>query len=267
MAELLVLVLRQRRERHGGDAFIPQRLGFFDTRLAIDAACLGLAIMHFARFLREGRADMLGIGLEMGSQVLEEGVSLPALASGRRFGRLGSAAPDRRGHRRLAHPGAAACGTDDCAGLDLDVIIAARAEPGFEAMAFVASERVADHDASFRAGAGELPAISTWNSRPCLIAGMRARASAEAARSISAKITPGSSPPSARTSPQGDTTRLWPWVLRPFSCRPPWAAASTKAPVSMARARTSTCQWASPVCRVKADGMAMKSAPAAASAR
>ena len=90
---------------------------------------------------------------------------------------------------------------------------------------------------------------------------MRARASADAARSISAKMTPGSSPASASTSPQGETIRLWPKVARPFSCRPPCVAASTKAPVSMARARISTCQWASPVCLVKAAGMAMNSAP------
>ncbi len=38
-------------------------------------------------------------------------------------------------------------------------------------------------------------------------------------------------------------------------------------PVSIARARNSTCQWALPVGTVNADGIARKSAPAWASAR
>ena len=44
------------------------------------------------------------------------------------------------------------------------------------------------------------------------------------------------------------------------------AAANTKQPFSMARARISTCQWAAPVGRVNEDGIARKSAPALASA-
>ena len=38
-------------------------------------------------------------------------------------------------------------------------------------------------------------------------------------------------------------------------------------PFSIARARISTCQCASPVCRVKAEGIARNDAPASASAR
>jgi hypothetical protein len=53
----------------------------------------------------------------------------------------------------------------------------------------------------------------------------------------------------------------------PVLVAPPWAGASTKAPVSMARARISTSQCAAPVGRVKAEGMVMTSAPATASAR
>ena len=56
--------------------------------------------------------------------------------------------------------------------------------------------------------------------------------------------------------PQGSTISEWPKVSRPFSCLPPCAAANTKQPFSMARARISTCQCASPVCWVKAEGIA-----------
>lgn len=58
-----------------------------------------------------------------------------------------------------------------------------------------------------------------------------------------------------------------PKVSRLFSCRPACAAANTKQPVSMARARSSVCQCASPVLRVKAEGTVRKEAPASASAR
>ena len=56
-------------------------------------------------------------------------------------------------------------------------------------------------------------------------------------------------------------------LCRRLSCLPPCAAANTKQPFSMARARKSTCQCASPVCRVNADGIARNDAPASASAR
>ena len=58
--------------------------------------------------------------------------------------------------------------------------------------------------------------------------------------------------------PQGSTISEWPKVSRPFSCLPPCAAANTKQPFSIARARTSTCQCASPVGWVKAEGMASR---------
>src|SRR3990170_4492954 len=205
-----IMILGQRRERHGGDAFLLQRSRFFEARLAIDAPRLGLPVMHLAGLLGEGRADMLGIGLKMGAEILEEGIGLLAPGRLKRLGRFGRPSPHGRGHGRLLHLGAAATGTDHGAGAGLLVVGVARSEPGVEVMAPIADEREADHEASLRATCGERPAISTSNSRPCLSAGMRARASAEAARSISAKIPPGSSPASARISPHGETIRLWP---------------------------------------------------------
>ena len=92
-------------------------------------------------------------------------------------------------------------------------------------------------------------------------------AAAISAGSISAITTPGSVAPSATMRPQGIHARSeWPKVSRPVSRLPPGAAANTKQPFSMARARISTCQCASPVCRVNADGIARKEAPASASA-
>ena len=85
--------------------------------------------------------------------------------------------------------------------------------------------------------------------------------------SISARNTPGSTPPSARISPQGAMISECPYVSRLFSCMPACAAANTKQPFSMARARNSVCQCASPVFRVKADGTVRNDAPASASAR
>jgi hypothetical protein len=70
------------------------------------------------------------------------------------------------------------------------------------------------------------------------------------------------------TSPQGSMTMLWPQVRRPFSCVPPWALAITKAWFSMARARSSTSQWACPVVWVKAErAPAARRPPACGTAR
>ena len=88
-------------------------------------------------------------------------------------------------------------------------------------------------------GAGKL---RSWRS-----AGIAERASSTLAGSISAVIQPTFSPPSASTSPHGFTIRLWPQVRRPSAWVPPWLAAKTKLPVSMARARTRISQWALPV--------------------
>src|SRR5262245_47372364 len=225
--------------------------------------------MHLARLFGKGGSDILGVCLDMGAKTFEERIGLLALAEPRIRILPWLAAPLLHGrcHRRFLYHTAAAVRADDGARFRLVVISISRRKPGVELVALVADKRKADHEASFLAASGSGPAIATSKSRPCLSAGMRARASADAARSISAKTTPGSSPPSARISPQGETIRLWPKVERPFSCKPPWAAASTNVPVSIARARIRTCQCASPVCLVKAAGTAMNSAPASASAR
>src|SRR3989304_3635630 len=111
-----VVILGQRRQRHGGDACLLQRSRFFEARLAIDAPRLRLPVMHLAGLLGEGRADMLGIGLKMGAEILEEGIGLLAPDRLKRFGRFGRPSPHGRGHGRLLHLGAAATGTEHGAG-------------------------------------------------------------------------------------------------------------------------------------------------------
>ena len=102
---------------------------------------------------------------------------------------------------------------------------------------------------------------ATLKRRPCCSDGTARRALSTLAGSILAMKMPGSTPPSARTVPQGSTINEWPYVSRLFSCMPPCAAANTKQPVSMARARSSVCQCASPVFRVKAEGTVSNEAP------
>ncbi len=63
---------------------------------------------------------------------------------------------------------------------------------------------------SARHCAARVRAVSIVTGRVCVRLGMRARAAATAARSISAITNPGSDPPSASTRPQGSTTMEWP---------------------------------------------------------
>src|SRR5919106_4790774 len=150
------------------------------------------------------------MGFEMRAEIFQEGIGLLVLGGFLPLRGLGARTCDGGRHGRLFDVAASATRTGHGARADLLLVGSARAEPGIEIMPPIADECVTNHEASLRAGSGKGPATSKSNSRPCLRFGIRARASAEAARSRSAKITPGSSPPSARTSPQGETIRLWP---------------------------------------------------------
>src|SRR5262249_47818178 len=156
-----------------------------------------------------------------------------------------------RRHDRLADFGDTAFRTGDLAALCLPIESCAVAEPGLELVAFLALQSVADH-----APAPTLALTASCTSskgRSCSREGTRERAVATAASSTSALMTPGVAPSaSTRISPHGDTIMLWPNVLRPFSCVPACAAASTKHWVSIARARSSVCQCAWPVGTVNA---------------
>ena len=135
-------------------------------------------------------------------------------------------------------------------------------EPAFELVSFGADQIVPDHvsDCMQMGGLGhrlddlEAPAVLERRDAAAGLADAATDRSPPSPR-------PARSPPSAMTLPQGSMTIEWPKVSRPLSWVPPCAAASTKQPFSTARARLSTCQWASPVWRVKAEGIARNERP------
>src|SRR5262249_22241231 len=125
--------------------------------------------------------------------------------------------------------GRAAGRAGDQAALRLLVVGRRVREPALECVAALAGEGVADHALLPTAcrWAGSAAGVTTSKRRPCCSDGMRVRAVTMSAGAISAMTTPGSSPPSATTRPQGSTTSECPNVSRPFSCLPPCAAAIT----------------------------------------
>src|SRR5690606_5775384 len=103
-------------------------------------------------------------------------------------------------HDGLAHLAAAADRARQRTRLLLFVVGGRIAEPAVELVVLRADERIADHGTTFRAGSRP-SAITTRNGRSCSSAGMRRRASATLAGSMSATMTPGSVPASAINSP------------------------------------------------------------------
>src|ERR1043165_2794622 len=284
-----VPLLGQHRQGMKLDAFLVQLLGVLRRSLAVDRAMLDLAVMHLARDLGKFLPDIVGVRGQVIAQLLELLAKLALLRRdhrdrrrrlrlrrrgrgflGRRHDRsaLVRARKARRHDGLLDLRGAADRAGDELA-LDLLVVGGRTGEPALEFVAPVADQRIADHESAPTTCrcVGSAIGSSTSKRRPCCSDGMRLRAVETSAGSMSAKTTPGSVPPSARIRPHGSTTTEWPKGARPFSCSPPCAAANTNEPVSIARARISTCQCASPVCLVKAEGMARNVAPASASAR
>src|SRR6185312_16443242 len=95
---------------------------------------------------------------------------------------------------------------------DLGFIGGRALEPAFERMVAVAAERVADHaDPRTRCRCSG-PALGSAmpKRRPCCSDGTVLRAVSTLEGSILARNTPGSTPPSARISPQGATISEWP---------------------------------------------------------
>src|SRR5206468_4545293 len=173
-------------------------------------------------------------------------------------------AHDLRGHDGALDLGRAAGRAAHQLAFFLGLVGRRTLEPAFERMAAPAAEVIPDHaDPRTRCRCSG-PALGSAmpKRRPCCSDGIVCRAVTTFDGSIFARNTPGSTPPSASTSPQGSTISEWPYVSRLFSCRPAWAAAKMKQPVSMARARSSVCQCASPVFFVNADGTVRNEAPA-----
>src|SRR5271156_114492 len=81
MSPRLVLVVRQNRQGMKFDSLFVQFLGFFRRGFAVDRAVIGLAVMDFARFLRETGTDIVRVLGDVLAQFLE---FLPQLALGRR---------------------------------------------------------------------------------------------------------------------------------------------------------------------------------------
>src|SRR4051812_1682694 len=101
-----------------------------------------------------------------------------------------------RGHRRFRDVRRPAKGALDETGVTLLLEVGVRSEPGLECLAAVAAMQVENNHKVTASGMG----------RRCLSAGMRPRTSEIRLRSTSAKPTPGVSPMSSSTSPQGSTT-------------------------------------------------------------
>src|ERR1043166_9907599 len=214
---------------------------------------LDLAVMHAASFLGKFLAHVISAFDDVIAQLLELLAQLDLFLGNngnrrflrfRRRRRRFSATAQGRRHDGFFHLGRAAHGTCHKAARGLAVERGRIVEPAFEGVAGFATQPVTTHagpPTTWRC-VGSAMGSRISNRRPCWSEGMRARAAAPSAGSMSAKMTPGSVPPSARMRPQGSITSEWPKVSRPFSCLPPWAAANTKQPFSIARERISTCQ-------------------------
>src|SRR5262252_3680052 len=233
------------------NALVVQFLRLLGRGFAVDRAVLDLAVMHLARLIGKLAADVLGIPGEVVAQLLELGAHLAFLRRDHRDGRGGFGrrlrdAGSRRGgrrrcverhlrprdarrHDRLFDLGRAADRAGDEPPFDLLVEGGRIGEPALEVVPALADEGVADHGLPPTAcrWVGSAAGAATSKRRPCWSEGMRARATAISASAISAMTTAGSVLPSARTRPHGSITSEWPNVSRPFSWRPPCAAAST----------------------------------------
>src|SRR5262245_1318423 len=258
------------------DAFLGELFRFLRRSDTIDRAVLGFSIVHFARFLGEFRADIVGILGEVVVQFLELGAKLLLLrryhcdrsGGGHRSGDVcgrsrcfngralfSCSCRQARRHDCLLDLRRAALRTVHEGALRLLFVRRRILEPAFEFVAAVADECVTYHSAPRTTckWAGSAIGSTISKRRPCCSDGIRARALATSAGSILAMTIPGSVPPSAMMRPQGSAITEWPYVSRPFSCLPPCAAAKTKQPFSIARARIRMCQCASPVCFVNAE--------------
>src|SRR5262249_21191203 len=133
--------------------------------------------------------------------------------SRRRLGALAALlADDARRHDRLLDLDRIADRAAHQLALDLGVVSRRVLEPTFEGVVAFAAERVADHaDPRTRCRcSGPDFGSATEKRRPCCSDGTALRAVSTLAGSIFARNTPGSTPPSARISPQGATISEWP---------------------------------------------------------
>src|SRR5262249_53323025 len=156
--------------------------------------------MHLARELRKFRADMLGVFLHMVAQRFQQCTQFAVLfrKKHRRLGLLrrrlafSFRADQRRRHDRLLHLGRLANRARNELPLDLHVASARIREPALEFVAARANKAVPNHEARPTTCSRPVSFGATSKRRPCCSDGMRRRASATSAGSISTMMTPGS---------------------------------------------------------------------------
>src|SRR5258705_3165546 len=195
---------------------------------------LNVAVMHLARFIGKTLADIVGVLHDMVAQFLDLGAQLAFLrhqqrrrtgrrhfgacdrGGGRRGHRCRGVAPlpahDLRGHDGALDAGRAAGGAVHQLALFLGLVSRRTLEPAFESMAALAAEVIPDHaDPRTRCRCSGPALGSAMPKRlPCCSDGIVCRAVTTFDGSIFARNTPGSTPPSASTSPQGSTISEWP---------------------------------------------------------
>src|SRR5712691_554236 len=222
------------------DPLLVQRLRVVGRSFSVDRAVLDLAVMHAPRLFGKFPAHVVGVLDQVIAQLLELRAQLAFLLGNdgdrrllRGAFRLGgalrrglallrlrrgldhrlAAAPERWRHDRLLDLGRAADRAGHEPARHLLVVSGGIGEPALERVARFADEGVADHAeprTACRCAGSTIGSIIS-NRRPCSSDGRRARAAATSAGSTSAKMTPGSVSPSARTRPQGSTTSEWPY--------------------------------------------------------
>src|ERR1700692_3931292 len=182
---------------------------------------LDLAVMHLARLVGEALADIVGILDDVVAQFLQLGAQLALLRHqqwrrsrsttgfrGRRHGSRTLAAllaHDPRRHDGLFDAVRPAQGAAHELAFHLRVVGGGVLEPAFERVIVLTAERVSDHaDPRTRCRcSGPALGSATLKRRPCCSEGTVLRAVSTFEGSILAMNTPGSTPPSASTSPQG----------------------------------------------------------------
>ena len=284
----LVPLVRQYRQGMEFDAFLGQLFCFLRRSDAVDRAMLYLSIVHLARFLWKFWADIVrvfvrwsrnSLSLERNSCSCGDNIATGADGTGAVGSAAGAGASTGArcfftvAERRGAMIAFSTLTEPHWASSQAPASPACRRRLNPEqAFKFMARWRRRARSGSF--GSPHDMKMGRFRHRlsdfkaPAVLQRWDARSRIGHFRGIDLAMTiPGSVPASAMMRPQGSTISEWPYVSRPFSCLPPCAAAKTKQPFSMARARIRTCQCASPVCLVNAEGIASMVAPASASAR
>src|SRR5690606_4955734 len=72
----LIVFLRQLGQGQSGNSLFVQGLSFLQAGLAVDVALFLFAVMDLAGLFRKVSPDIVGVGLQMRAQALQEGIGL-----------------------------------------------------------------------------------------------------------------------------------------------------------------------------------------------